>query len=473
MMSKLPGYGMGRHAGRRDFMRGTAILGAALAAPAIRCSPAHAADAELAPYLEAKVNWRQTEGEAINVAVIPANFFAGLLTFTPQFEALTGIKVTYESIPPGQIRNKTVLDLNTKTGAYSTHAADPMYYPLYVSNRWIEPLDPYLQDAKLTDPAWYEYEDIVPAWRSANSIDNKLYGVPFQGDATLQVYRTDLYDARGLKPAATFDEYVANAAAVHDPDKRVWGAALRGFPGPGQNMFIYPSIFRAFGGKWFDAGGKVTVNGPEAEAALQWYANLDNKFAPKGVENWNWPDIADAFAQGTLGSFIDGFASAPVLANPQKSKVVGNIGFARWPAGPSGKRVTALWNWGLPINAAISPRAKRATWLYIAWATSRETMARMSYKMTGPSARDDVIRLSILKLPEYQKTLSAIGRDFLSASQDTIADDIDIDWRPRIPQWPLIGETMAVAIQQAVSSQAKPKAALDEAQKRIEQGMKG
>jgi multiple sugar transport system substrate-binding protein len=69
--------------------------------------------------------------------------------------------------------------------------------------------------------------------------------------------------------------------------------------------------------------------------------------------------------------------------------------------------------------------------------------------------------------------LSAIGRDFLTTTQHTIADDIDIDWRPRVPQWPLIGETMAVAIQQAVSGQAKPKAALDAAQKRIEQGMKG
>jgi hypothetical protein len=33
-------------------------------------------------------------------------------------------------------------------------------------------------------------------------------------------------------------------------------------------MYIYPSIFLAFGGNWFDAGGKVKVNGPEAEAAL-------------------------------------------------------------------------------------------------------------------------------------------------------------------------------------------------------------
>ena len=28
-------------------------------------------------------------------------------------------------------------------------------------------------------------------------------------------------------------------------------------PGAGQNMYIYPSILGAFGGKWFDAGGKI------------------------------------------------------------------------------------------------------------------------------------------------------------------------------------------------------------------------
>ena len=30
-----------------------------------------------------------------------------------------------------------------------------MYYPLYVSNKWVEPLDKYLNDATLTDPAWF------------------------------------------------------------------------------------------------------------------------------------------------------------------------------------------------------------------------------------------------------------------------------------------------------------------------------
>src|SRR5678816_2826453 len=85
------------------------------------------------------------------------------------------------------------LDLSSKTATYATHAADPMYYPLYVSNHWVDPLDKYLNDATLTDKAWFNYDDILKAWRDADSIDGKPYGIPYDGEVTVQVYRKDLY----------------------------------------------------------------------------------------------------------------------------------------------------------------------------------------------------------------------------------------------------------------------------------------
>ena len=46
-------------------------------------------------------------------------------------------------------------------------------------------------------------------------------------------------------------------------------------------------------------------------------------------------------------------AAATVIANPERSKVIGKIGFARWPKGPAGRRVTSIWNWAMPVNAAL------------------------------------------------------------------------------------------------------------------------
>src|SRR5688572_295277 len=442
-----------------------------LALTAFSLLPPHLKAQELGAYQQAKINWRQAEGEAITVGVIPASYFDNLIARQPQVEALTGVVAGLEQIRPGQIRQKAILDLSSKTGTYATTATDPMYYPLYVANKWVDPLDRYLGDAKLTDRGWFNYDDILKAWREADSVDGKPYGIPYDGEVTVQVYRKDLYDAKGLKPAETLDAMLKNAAAVHDPNNRVWGLALRGFAGAGQNMYIYPSLFRSFGGDWF-SGGRIKVNSPEALAALEWYVNALAKYAPPAVRNWNWPDIADAFSQGTLGAYIDAHSSAAVLNNPERSKVIGKIGFARWPAGPSGKRVTSIWNWGFPINAALSDKAKRATWLFISWAAAAETQARTSWKFAGPAKRSGLNRSSLWRNAEYTKFLAEGGQGLAQAALQSLEQDTDVNWRPRVPQWPAIGDTMATAIQSALVGQKKPKEALDEAQTKIDGIMK-
>ena len=444
---------------------------AAVALPAfIRAGLAQ--DGDLAPYQSAKIDWRQASGEQITVAVIPASYFDNLIALAPQFEALTGISVRFEKIPPAQIRQKAVIDLTSKAGGYSTHAADPMYYALYAANKWVEPLDPYLKDAALTDASWFQADDIIPAWRNANTIEGKLYGVPYDGEVTIQVYRKDLYDTKGLKAAETLEDFVSNAAALNDPANRLWGTALRGVAGAGQNVYIYSSLFREFGGEWFP-GGKFRVNGPEAEAALNWYVDVMRKYAPTAAQNWNWPDIADAFSQGTVASYIDANTSASVINNPEKSKVVGKVGFARWPKGPTGKRVSSIWNWGFPINAALPEKRKKATWLFIQWAASLPTQARTSYQYAGPAKRSGVNRLSLWKNPDYVKLMDSFGDNFVAATLGALEHDTDVNWRPRVPQWPAIGDTLATAIQQALVGQATTKAALDEAQRRLEPMMRG
>ncbi len=459
-----------KQASRRKVIKGAALGAAALATPWV-ARFAHAQAADLGPYQQVKINWRQAEGAEISVAVIPASYFDNLISLAPQFEALTGVRVRFEKVPPGQIRQKAMLDLSSKTGTYATSATDPMYYPLYVANKWVDPLDRYLNDAKLTDPAWFRYDDIFKAWRDADSVDGKPYGIPYDGEVTVQVYRKDLYDAKGLKPAETLDEFVKNAAALNDPANRMYGMALRGFAGAGQNMYIYPSIFKSFGGNWFD-GQRLVVNSAEAVRALDWYVDAESKYAPPAVRNWNWPDIADAFSQGTLGTYIDAHSSAAVLTNPEKSKVIGKIAFARWPKGPSGKRCTSIWNWGFPINTALDEKAKRATWLFISWAAAPETQARTSWKFAGPAKRSGLNRTSLWRAPEFVAMSKDIGPNFVEAALTSLEQDTDVEWRPRVPQWPAIGDTMATAIQSALVGQKKSKEALDEAQARIAQILK-
>ena len=125
------------------------------------------------------------------------------------------------------------------------------------------------------------------------------------------------------------------------------------------------------------------------------------------------------------------------------------------------------------LNAALTEKQKKATWLFIAWAASAETQARTSWKFAGPAKRSGINRMSLWRSPEFAEAMKNAGDNFIPAALESLEQDTDVEWRPRVPQWPAIGETMATAIQSALVGQKKPKEALDEAQARITTILKG
>ena len=81
----------------------------------------------------------------------------------------------------------------SKTGTWASHAADPMYYMLYVANGWIDPIDDYLGDAKLTDDSWFMFEDIQPGHRGGASVGGRPYPPNVVFDATWSNYVDALF----------------------------------------------------------------------------------------------------------------------------------------------------------------------------------------------------------------------------------------------------------------------------------------
>src|SRR6476469_7576188 len=84
---------------RREALKKGAAIGAAMIGAPWVARYANAQGMDLGPYQNAKINWRQAEGQTVNAAVIPASYFDNLIALTPEFEALTGIKVRYDKVP--------------------------------------------------------------------------------------------------------------------------------------------------------------------------------------------------------------------------------------------------------------------------------------------------------------------------------------------------------------------------------------
>ena len=215
---------------RREFLAKSAKVGGIVIASSV--APAFLkrtfAEEKYAAYLEAKINWRQVEGETIKVLVTPAQYFNKIRAVTPQFEELTGVKVEFDIIPPREMREKAVLDFGAKSANYATHTGDPMYLALYEANKWVDPLDDYLNNPKLTDKAWFDLDDIIPLWRKADSVNGKLFGMPAEGEAPIHVYNRELYEKNGLQLPETMDDFMATAKVLNKIDGKIAGAAPSG-----------------------------------------------------------------------------------------------------------------------------------------------------------------------------------------------------------------------------------------------------
>src|SRR5690606_23494784 len=84
----------------------------------------------------------------------------------PEFEKLTGIKVTPELYPDDSYWNKMTIQLTTKSPAWDVFGTGIQPAWDLAPSGALEPLDQYLNDPKLTD-AGYDYNDFFPSLRAA------------------------------------------------------------------------------------------------------------------------------------------------------------------------------------------------------------------------------------------------------------------------------------------------------------------
>lgn len=111
--------------------------------------------------------------------------------------------------------------------------------------------------------------------------------------------------------------------------------------------------------------------------------------------------------------------------------------------------------------------------MFAQWAASKETQTATSYKFPGAYKRSGANRTSLWNNESYRSVLGSAGANFIEAATKSFAEDTDVDWRPRLPQWPAVGDTMATAIQASLVGQSSVKEALDKAQAKINGILKG
>ena len=96
---------------------------------------AAAGESSLAYFRQAKINWRQFEGQKLTIGLNKHPYTESLLPLIPEFEALTGIKVDYLILPENEYGAKLTADLSNQRGEFTVIMAGAMRNWAYVPAR--------------------------------------------------------------------------------------------------------------------------------------------------------------------------------------------------------------------------------------------------------------------------------------------------------------------------------------------------
>ncbi|BAS28046.1 ABC transporter substrate-binding protein [Limnochorda pilosa] len=377
-----------------------------------------------------------------------------------EFEALTGIQVEWDVMEEIYLHDKLLTEHTARTGRYDVVSMDVTWIGEFAAKQVVDPLDAYLADPNKT-PAWFDYEDIVPAYRDGlGSYDGKVYGIPSAGESAFVAYRQDLFDKYGYDPARikTTDDLLEAARFFDEKEPGLSGISMRGRRGHhlvyGWFQFLYP-----YGGRVLKPGTTdVVVNSPEVVESLQFYLDL-MKYAPTGIENFSHEEATTSFMQGQSALWFDATALAPWIEDAERSIVAGKVGYLPPPAGPDGA-YGAVAGWNLALSA--QSRNKDAAWAFIMFMTSRANAEE--YVNRGGV----VTRLSILDDPDFVERYPYYPQ--ISASLDLANRLVEqgVDWRPRMPEWPRMGEILGLYGSQALVGQISAEQAAELAASEIQ-----
>ncbi len=263
----------------------------------------------------------------------------------------------------------------------------------FMTNDWGQPFTSIDASYKI-DPAIFTYHDL-PTWNSTTktfSADGEVRDLPLLGNLEIFYYRKDIYEQLGLSVPKTWDEIVANGQRIQSAGALKYGGAYRLQAASGGIAAItldFISIMNGVGATFFKDEGKdytPTADTPEMIKA----ATILRDLAKTGPAATTTMGQAQAIAESQSGDAGQSYlvtAAAGQMEDPNNSSVVGKMGWAPLPLGPTGlNTVTGTWSLSVPVGLPAD-RAKAAL-DYITWVTSKDAQTIFAAKGGVPIRND-------------------------------------------------------------------------------------
>ena len=273
-----------------------------------------------------------------------------------------------------------------------------------------EPLDPYMKDAPLDDPA-----DLFPGLVQGLSIGGRPYGVPFR-HASSGLHTNEAFLAeRDVAPPRTIEELLA--AAKRLTYRRADGGQVSGLVMGGLGYADIIAFARAWDADYITADMRVVADQPPMLAAVSALRELYVAGAlPRTITAINGEDVNVWMQTGRAAMIIGAMGRNAIYNDPAKSRYPGRIKTMPIPVAQAlqGKYAVAPTKvefWGMAIPKAA--RNKQLAWSLIRAMASKDSTIMAALNGNGPvrnSAYDDPRIKDALPYAEAERQVLKVSR---------------------------------------------------------------
>lgn len=330
-------------------------------------------------------DWKKYAGTKLGILTTgDENDHRALTEMLAAFTEQTGMELEITAPALGPLIEKTLQNLQAEQSSFELINYLGFLTTQQVGAGYYEQLNRYIEDPAHTPADWDFTDFLPPAMANVGIFDMAtgmvgagadVYGIPgMHSGSVIYFYRKDLFDAAGLQPATTWDEFRAAAEALHSAD-------VAGCSFIGANDFSLAAVdwytrFITIGGTLMDGDPAShtfmpRITSAESVAALQMLIDL-LPFAPENVTRYGFAENVDGFSTGKIAQMVFWSTIAGPIFNAESSMVADVTGTSKVPAatGQIPRGIQGGWGIGIPANADAAK--KDAAWLALMWITSKQ-----------------------------------------------------------------------------------------------------
>jgi multiple sugar transport system substrate-binding protein len=340
-----------------------------------------------------------------------------------------GVTIQREAVPGDSLIQKVLQQSSSKTLPDVLMLDNPDLQQIAATGA-LAPLDEFGLSA----------DGYVKGVVDASTYQGKLYGLQPITNTIGLFYNKDILDKAGVQPPTTWDEL--KAAAKRLTSGKQYGIA---FSAPAN----YEGTWQFLPFMWSNGGDEKNIATPQTAAALQLLVDLvKDGSASKSVLNWTQADVNDQFKAGNAAMMINGPWQFPVL-NAEKSL---HYDVVPVPAPKAGATVVSPLGgetWTVPQTGNKARQAKAAK-IVACLNSDANQMLLAKERQTVPTKAS--LQAKFVAEQPTMKTFSELVQSARARTGELGAE------------WPKAATKIYTAEQAALTGQATPQKALEQAQ---------